>query len=642
MSQGRRAHRWAHARRASTSRRTRRRLLVIATALLLALVGLVVSAQANVGGFEGADGDQAAANCATALDWQCLTLPPPNPQYEFVSALDPQGSDDLAFIGSNKEQDIDSWDIGPGSVPPAKADVQGAWSYSSTDASHTTNYLDLAFNRASGSGDSYLAFELNQSSAKYVNSAGSSVTCRTNGDVVIEYDISNNAPLPLNIYKWQWTSGTPCTAGASGSFSAPVTLPAADAEVSINASGPITNYLSTAGLGNTFATSTFGEAAVNLTSLANAIHPSATCEFFNHMQMTSRSSQAITSTMEDYLDGGPVVARACQTGGGGGNPPAVNITAPPSNACSSNGTVVLNGTSDQSEVEVLDGNTVVGNAPVDGSGNWTLTLSGVADGQHSYSAVATDAAGTTTSNTVAVTVNSAGCPAGSPSASGGPGGGATGVGGFTGTNSGLGSIGAQTAASCTPKRLVLTDVFPLHNRTHLLGVAPTGTPGSNVTIISLWNHKVVARPKVARDLSFSATVSLPPASLRLTNRARYVAKLGKQTSLALKFARRMYNIQVVGGSAKVVFRGLIVPPLSKPLRMVVIRASRSCAKVNGGVVVAKARPTRHGSFAVTFKLPSALSGPGVVFLRAQTSVRKFASKPKTYPTFTLIRGITIR
>jgi hypothetical protein len=136
----------------------------------------------------------------------------------------------------------------------------------------------------------------------------------------------------------------------------------------------------------------------------------APCEFFNHMQVTTRTSIPWSSNMVDYVEGGPIAARACQSphgGGGGGGGialPQVHISSPADNSTDPTSTVVLTGTSDQPEIEVLDGNTVVGNAPVDGSGHWSLTLTQVASGLHTYSAVATNSAGTTTSNIVHVTV----------------------------------------------------------------------------------------------------------------------------------------------------------------------------------------------------------------------------------------------
>jgi hypothetical protein len=176
------------------------------TAALAALAFAAPAAQANVGGFEGGDGTETAGNCSPVLDWSCLA------PSQYVATIDPAAPADDVF-NSSHEGDIDQWQIGPGTVGTAKADVQAVWSYSSTNATHDTNYLDLAFKRAAGSGDSYVAFELNQSGAKYVNHVGSWITCRTNGDAIISFEISPSSTPVVNVYKWTWTSGTPCTAG---------------------------------------------------------------------------------------------------------------------------------------------------------------------------------------------------------------------------------------------------------------------------------------------------------------------------------------------------------------------------------------------------------------------------------------------
>jgi hypothetical protein len=408
-------------------------------AALAALAFAAPAAQANVGGFEGGDGDQVAANCSLAVDWQCLS------PSQYVATI-PSGASDYMFGAGAKEDGIDQWAINSAGTLPSKIDVQGVWSYSSTNAAHDTNFLDLAFNRLSGGGDSYLAFELNQSGAKYTNTANSSITCRTNGDVVISFEVSPKSTVAVHAYKWTWTSGTPCTPGASGSFSVLPTPAATDAELAINA-GSIVNYLSTGTFGTSFADGTFGETAVNLTALANAVASTNTCEFFDHMQVTTRSSLSWTSAMGDYVDGGAIAARACQSpsggGGGGLSLPTVHISTPADNSSFATSTVVLTGTSDQPEVEVLDGNTVVGNAPVDGSGNWTLTLGGVANGSHAYSAVATNSAGSTTSNIVHVTVQIGGSTGGGPSTGGST---TTSAGSTNASDAGAGAGGTKGAA----------------------------------------------------------------------------------------------------------------------------------------------------------------------------------------------------
>src|SRR6266566_2498171 len=184
----------------SAARRLRVGMSALITLALAVLACGSPAAYASVGAFEGGDGDQVSANCAAMLDWQCLS------QSQLATSLDPSGESDLVFVGSNKEDNPDAWRLGTGNVQN-KSEVKGTWSYSFADAGLTTNYLALGFTRASGTGDAYFGFELNQSNAKYVNSAGASVVCRTNGDVIISYEISPSSAVALKIYKWAWNSG---------------------------------------------------------------------------------------------------------------------------------------------------------------------------------------------------------------------------------------------------------------------------------------------------------------------------------------------------------------------------------------------------------------------------------------------------
>jgi streptogramin lyase len=197
---------------------------------------------------------------------------------------------------------------------------------------------------------------------------------------------------------------------------------------------------------------------------------------------------------------------------------------------------------------------------------------------------------------------------------------------------------ALVPVGCAPNKLILTDVFPKGGRTRLMGVAPRGSAGKRLTIVSTWNGKTVARTKVAADLTFAVAAPLPPARLRSTNRARYVAKLGSRRSHALKFARRMYTTAVSNQGRRITFSGTVTRPLDKPPRPVVIRASASCSTIGSGTIVATVKPSSSGAFTARFDLPA---GMMTAFLRAQTRVRKHAGSKTTFPTFTLVRGIKL-
>ena len=141
-------------------------------------------------------------------------------------------------------------------------------------------------------------------------------------------------------------------------------------------------------------------------------------------------------------------------------------------------------------------------------------------------------------------------------------------------------------AGCVANRLILTDVFPQGGKTQILGVAPAAAVGKSVTIVSTWTGKPVAKVKVRGDLSFKATVPFPPRSLRFTNRANYLAKLGSARSGALKFSRRMYTTSVTAAGRSITFRGTVTRPFSKRIEPVTIRAAASCSAIASGAIVA--------------------------------------------------------
>jgi hypothetical protein len=638
-----------------------------------------------------------------------------------TTTLDPSGSSDLAFE-SGSENNPDGWVISsaPAASLDPKARIKANWSYSYADSSFAHNYLALSFYRASGSGNADIDFELNQNGPAdvYTNSQGTSVVCRKNGDVLIAFQPQSSASTTaqVNIYKWQWNAGgAPCTAGATGAFS-PLVAPAGVslAEGAMNSSA-VTNYLSVSALGSTFGQSTFGETAVDLTALANVLAPSAGCEFFNHMQLTTRSSSStLNSSMEDFVDKGAVVVPACVTpgngggsgggtggggtgGGGGGScstSPSVAITSPASGTTVDSSTVVLNGSSSVSNgtVVVYDGTTAVGFTGTDGTGGWTVSLNGVADGPHGYTAVVRDSnacpggSGAAVKLIVSGSSSGGGTGAGGSGGSGGarssgPGGSGVSGSGSSSNNGSSGQVGAWSSASgawlaCTNQRtLSVADVYPWGGKARLTGFAPVGSVGKTVKIIAAWNHKVIGSATVLVDNSFRVSVPLPPAHLRATALGAYLARLGTQTSAPLTFARRLYNTRIqirfvkqkvtttvikrIGGKLRrvkvtkvisaqtITFVGTVMGPYASPRQSVVIRGSNTCANVGSGPVLARAKVNAHGRFKVSFKIPQSLLRYQVIFVRAQTVVAAPRGKQanvrrsKLVPTYGITRGVHI-
>jgi hypothetical protein len=155
-----------------------------------------------------------------------------------------------------------------------------------------------------------------------------------------------------------------------------------------------------------------------------------------------------------------------------------------------------------------------------------------------------------------------------------------------------------------------------------------------VSIVSRWDGRVVARPKVARSGLFNATVALPPASVRHTNRARYRAAIGAERSLDLKLERRMIVTSVKAlGKRRVRLSGAITRPFGVPLQEISVTRRISCGNVR---VVARFKPDAHGRFRVTLKGPAA---DRVYVFRFRTKVRYDALDPRLTRTYTLPRYV---
>jgi len=194
---------------------------------------------------------------------------------------------------------------------------------------------------------------------------------------------------------------------------------------------------------------------------------------------------------------------------------------------------------------------------------------------------------------------------------------------------------ADLALQCTSRRIVLIDVLRSKGEVRLLGAANRRFAGRRVRIRFTATGKTVARPRVRTSGLFTATAPLPRAKLRATNRARYIAQIGKQKSLRLKLVRRMLVSGTSVKGRRVTVAGRIVRPLGAPVQQVIVKRRLSCGRYR---VVKRFTPPASGRFRVTLGGPP--SRQAAVY-RLQTRVRKFVSNPKTFPTFTLPRYVDL-
>ena len=194
---------------------------------------------------------------------------------------------------------------------------------------------------------------------------------------------------------------------------------------------------------------------------------------------------------------------------------------------------------------------------------------------------------------------------------------------------------ADTALECTKRRLVLVDVVERGNKVLLTGAADKKFVGKFVTIKFRADGSTAGRALVKPDGSFETTAPMPSAKLRTTNLARYQATIGSERSLDLKLARRLTVERLSSKGGKVTISGRVVQPLSTGAKTIEVRRRVSCKK---SVVVKRFQPRANGTYTVTVDAPE---GQSAAVYRLATRVRKNTSNKKTFPTFTLPRGVDL-
>jgi hypothetical protein len=201
-----------------------------------------------------------------------------------------------------------------------------------------------------------------------------------------------------------------------------------------------------------------------------------------------------------------------------------------------------------------------------------------------------------------------------------------------------GSVADQILA-CTDRKLVLVDVLRAGSRVKLLGAANRAYVGRKVAIRLRATGKVVAHAVVRADGSFVTYAPAPPAALLATharaNRVRYRAEIGREVSLPLKLQRRMVVTSLRSHAGKVTITGRVIPPLTTPRSAIRVVRRVSCHKT---VLVGRFKPRADGRFRITVKAPE---GQAAAVYRLATRVREKPGNPRTYPTFTLPRGVAL-
>jgi hypothetical protein len=282
-------------------------LLACALVLVFALVGAGSAIAADCTGalpgscFAGEDGDQATGP-GDLTDWQGIAG-------SVTPTTDPVKGSDTKFSGGDKELEPIGWDFITGNNTP-KTDIIKGWSL------FDGNFLYASFQRAKQTGDTFLAFELNQDPAGPRVSGGIPVPHRSPGDVLITYDIKTTNSVSVGMCTWDGDETSGDWRRLDGvAVGGPVkqctqlsktTQPAAQGNVNWN--NPINpNFLTDftpIGAGQ------FGEAAVGIGALGGRFL-SDPCGPNGWFWMHSRASQSVVSQPKDILGGAPIASPTC-------------------------------------------------------------------------------------------------------------------------------------------------------------------------------------------------------------------------------------------------------------------------------------------------------------------------------------------
>lgn len=280
----------AAARSATEMRRRLRRAVAATLATILSLSGVVALPAAAVvvgpgtlGGFEQ-DGNF-VVDTPGNLDWANQ----PNAVVVTDDTLD------SGFRGSSKEEEPGDWvcQNNPDGVDPPKDDILRA--YVNPRSSGAGAYLDLAFVRKDGEGDTHINFEFSQRGEVSPYQEGACPIERTVGDLLITYDFDGTSTPTSTVRAWRWT-GTGWQEAAAQSLVA----------MAANNTAPVNDPL--AG-GASVEYRGFGEITIDLNSIPGL--PLA-CPGLGYVNVRSRSSgESFTSALQDKLPTAEVDLSTC-------------------------------------------------------------------------------------------------------------------------------------------------------------------------------------------------------------------------------------------------------------------------------------------------------------------------------------------
>ena len=273
--------------RKTVRRRRPSTYVVVATALVAGLVFAFSAAALPGSNFEITDGNLIVNGAPPALDWANV-----NEQRQTDLA---SGSGDNSF-GQGAKEDTPVPAVVDGSIPNNKSDLLNFGVYLEENASG--RFLNLFWRRVQEpNGTTNMDFEFNKSKVLSTNGV---TPVRTEGDVLIQYDLSQGGTNPT-LWASRWV-----TSGAGSQCEANNAVPCWSTRVNLTAAGIAAGSINlqpisaadSDGLG-AMSARTFGEAQVDLDALQGGGGPQ--CAVFGSAYLKSRSSDSFNSELKDFI-----------------------------------------------------------------------------------------------------------------------------------------------------------------------------------------------------------------------------------------------------------------------------------------------------------------------------------------------------
>jgi hypothetical protein len=282
-------------------RSTRRRWYFVTSAASLAAVVLFVVGAFGTSlpgsTFEIDNDANLKVDTAGNLDWANVA--------ETRKADTPSGAQDNSF-GQGTKEDTAVPTVVNGSIPPQKSDLLNFGVYLETTASGA-RFLNLFWHRVQEpNGTTNMDFEFNKSSTLSANGV---TPVRSDGDLLIQYDLSQGGTNPqLFVSRW-------VTSGPGSQCEASNTTPCWGTRSNLTAAGDATGSINTSaipaaesdGLGN-ISPRTFGEAQLDFDALTGG-----GCVPFGSAYLKSRSSDSFTAAVKDFIAPATLNLSTCGT-----------------------------------------------------------------------------------------------------------------------------------------------------------------------------------------------------------------------------------------------------------------------------------------------------------------------------------------